>query len=97
MDNYLIVIFSAVGLLILASIFVLHRHYKKVIKTKDRGIIHHLREQDRLMKELQYTNVEKKVMEKMLQSKIDAMVMVSGSGFRVSEGDKGDKIDKIIS
>jgi hypothetical protein len=47
-----------------------------MVKTRESDIIHHIRIQDRLEKELQYMNVEKKVMEKMLKTKLDAMVII---------------------
>jgi hypothetical protein len=75
MGNYLILIFSGVGLLILIIVVVLRAHYRKVIRTKERGIVFHIHEQDRLTKELQYTNVEKRVMEKMLETKFDNIIM----------------------
>jgi hypothetical protein len=77
MDNYLIVIFSGIGFLILMSIVMLRSHYRKVIREKDHGIVHHIHEQDRMAKELEHINVEKKVMEKMLEKKIDAMVFIN--------------------
>ena len=77
MDNFIILIFSGVVLLTVASIIVLRTHYRKVIKTKDHGIVQHIRQQYRLEKELTYINVEKKVMEKMLETKFDAVALVT--------------------
>ena len=96
MDNYIILILSGTTLLVAGVIVALRVHYRGIITEKERGILHHIHEQDRMAKEMEYVNVEKKVLEQMVKSKFDAMVMVSGSGFRVSEGegDKGDKSDK---
>jgi type III secretion system FlhB-like substrate exporter len=91
MDNYLIVIFSGIALLIAVIIIALRSHYQKVIKAKDHGIVHHIHEQDRLVKELEHINVEKKVMEKMLKSKFDAVVFLNSPGSLPAEGTKGRK------
>jgi gluconate kinase len=77
MDNSTLFILGGAGGLILIIIAALRKHYRKIIKTKERGIIHHLREQDRLANELASVNAEKKVMEKMLASKFDTMVMIN--------------------
>ena len=79
MDNYLILIFCGSGFLVAAVIVVLYRYYRKTIKIKEQDIVYHIHEQDRLSKELEYVNVEKKVMEKMLEAKIDAVVLVTPS------------------
>jgi len=76
MDNYIILIlgiFCGAGLLTLMSIIILRSHYRKVIKEKERGIVHHIHAQDQLKKELEYINVEKKVMERMLETQFDAV------------------------
>jgi hypothetical protein len=75
MDSSTIFILSGAGFLMLILFVVLRKHYQKVIKKKERGIVFHLHEQDRLSKELEYTNVEKKVMEKMLETKFDNIIM----------------------
>ena len=77
MDNFIILIFSGVILLTAVGIIIQRRYYRKVIKTKDNGIVQHIRQQDRLEKELTYINVEKKVMEKMLETKFDAVALVT--------------------
>ena len=66
------------GMIILIGIIIiaLRKHYRKVIKTKEYDIVHHIHLQDRLSKELEYINVEKKVMEKMLESKFDNLLIV---------------------
>ena len=66
------------GMIILTGIIIiaLRKHYRKVIKTKEYDIVHHIRLQDHLAKELEYMNVEKKVMEKMLESKFDSLLIV---------------------
>jgi len=76
MDNYLILIFCGIGFLTAAGIIAQRIYYRKALKKKEYGIVRHIHEQDRLAKELEYINVEKKVMEKMLEAKIDAVVLV---------------------
>lgn len=79
MGNYLIFIFSGAVVFMLMIILVQHRHYRKIIKANEQGIVHYIHEMDKLSKELEYINVEKKVIEKMLHSKIDAMAVLSKS------------------
>jgi len=67
MDNFFILFFCGTAVLILAIFIILRKHYRKVIKSKEHALVHHIREQDKLAKELQYINMEKKVMEKMLK------------------------------
>jgi len=74
MDNFLILIFSGFFFLIAGVIIVLRLHYRKVIKEKERGIVQQIHRHDRLAKELEYVNVEKKVLEKMVRSKFDVLV-----------------------
>ena len=77
MGGYSILIFSGAGFLVLTIFVALRIYYREVIKAKERAIIHNIRKQDVLAKELEYVSVEKKVMEKMLSSKFDAMVFFS--------------------
>jgi hypothetical protein len=55
------------------------RRCKKIIKAKNHGIVSHIREQDRLKKEMEYMNTEKKVLEKIAKEKIEAMVVLKDS------------------
>jgi len=71
----LALIFSGVVFLILIVIIVQRKQYRKIIKAKEYDIVYHIREQNKLAKELEYINVEKKVMEKILASKIDVLIM----------------------
>ena len=75
MNNW--IIFIAIGsiLVLILVIALLRIHYRKLIKEKERGIIRQIREQDRLAKELEYIRTEKKVMEKLLESKLTLVVM----------------------
>ena len=76
MNNYLIPIVSCVIVLLMAALVFLLMYYRKVIKAKDHGIIRQINEQDRLKKELEYINTEKKVMEKFLKSKVEGVVLM---------------------
>ncbi|MCL2511176.1 MAG: hypothetical protein FWF09_03910 [Bacteroidales bacterium] len=90
MDNYIILIFSGIILLIAGVIVALHIHYKRIITEKERGILHHIHEQDRLMKEMEHINVEKKVVERMLEKKFDAMFFFTAKT-QTREGTKARK------
>ena len=61
--------------MILIIVMALRIYYRKAIKAKEYAIVHHIHEQDKLVKELEYINIEKKVLEKMLASKIDVLIM----------------------
>jgi hypothetical protein len=74
MDTFFIILTASIILTATLFLALLRRH-KKLIKTKERGIVSLIHEQDQLKNELHYVNVEKKVMEKMLKEKIEAMVV----------------------
>jgi len=75
MNIFLILIFSVTLLLIPITIVILRKHYQKIIKRKEHAIVYHIHEQDKLKDELKYINVEKKVMEKMLNEKYEILIM----------------------
>ena len=76
MCNFIILFLSIKLLLIIISIFLLCKHYKKIIKAKEHAIVYHIRKQDKLKEEINYINIEKKVMEKMLKKKLEAVVVL---------------------
>jgi len=85
MDSYIILILCGTGLLTLIIVMAIRSYYRKVIRTKDIGIVQQLHEHDRLAKELEYVNVEKKIMEKLLLSKFDAVVFFNGTQRNMKE------------
>jgi len=78
MDNLFIIIIGVVGLLI-AVIISLYFYFRRIIRIKNQGIIRQINERDRLMKELEAIHTEKKVMEKMLNAKIEGVLLISGA------------------
>ncbi|MCL2511221.1 MAG: hypothetical protein FWF09_04140 [Bacteroidales bacterium] len=90
MDNYIILIISGTIFLIAGGIIALRIHYRNIIKEKERGIVHHIHEQDRLKKEMEHINVEKKVMEKIVEKKFDTMIFFTAKTER-HEGTKARK------
>ena len=74
--NTLTLIFSGILLLILISLFILRYYYRKLIKTKEHDIVYHIREEEKLKKELEYVNVEKKVMEKMVREEFEGVALL---------------------
>ena len=78
MDNLFIIIIGVVGLLI-AVIISLYFYFRRIIRIKNQGIIRQINERDRLMKELETIHTEKKVMEKMLNAKIEGVLLISGA------------------
>ena len=80
MCNFLLLTIIAAIFLIVIIALALRKHYRKVIRAKEHDIVHHIRIQDQLAKELEYTNVEKQVMEKMLKTKFDVVIMGNRRG-----------------
>ncbi|MCL2246294.1 MAG: hypothetical protein FWC10_04185 [Lentimicrobiaceae bacterium] len=74
--NILIFIFSGISILILISLFILWYYYKKTIRKKERAIVYHIHEEEKLKKELEYLNIEKKVMEKMVREEFEGVALL---------------------
>ena len=72
----LIFIFSGIIFLILLSLIALWLYYRRLIKIKEYDIVYHIREEEKLKKELEYVNVEKKVMEKMVQEEFEGVALL---------------------
>ena len=76
MEIFIIIILSGGFTLAIAALVCQRIRCRKIIREKDRYIVRHLQEQQRLMKELEYINVEKQVMEKLLASKFDGVIII---------------------
>lgn len=63
-------------LLSVAAIAVQRIHYRKLLRKKDYGMVRQIREQNRLTKELEYMQLEKNVVEKMLKAKFEKAVLI---------------------
>jgi hypothetical protein len=76
MCNFIIPIISgSIFLIILVVAVLIRRRYRKIVNARERDIVHHIRIQDRLEKELQYINIEKNALEKLLKAKFDIVLM----------------------
>jgi hypothetical protein len=80
----LILIIAGSGILLILVITALNIRYRRMVKEKNHGIFRHIKEQNQLKKELEYINMEKQIMEKMLSSKFDTMILL-GTEKKTSE------------
>jgi hypothetical protein len=80
MNSFIIGILSGGIVLAVAAIIVLRRHYRKIIREKDRGIVRRIHERDRLARELEYSNMEKNMLEKIAEKKMDKVIILESSG-----------------
>jgi CBS domain containing-hemolysin-like protein len=71
-----ILIISGCFLITTAIVSVLRSRYQRIIKEKNRGIVSHIREQERLKKEMECINTEKNVLKKMVEEKLDTVVIL---------------------
>ena len=75
MEIFIIMILSGGFALAVAGIVAQRIFCRKIIREKDRCIVRHLQEQQRLAKELEHVRIEMEVMEKMLSAKFDGVVI----------------------
>jgi hypothetical protein len=73
MYGFIIGILCGGIMLAVAAIVGQRIYYRKIIHEKEQGIVRHIHERDQIAKELEYSNMEMKVMEKMLKTKVDTM------------------------
>jgi hypothetical protein len=73
----IILIIAGAGIFLILVIAGLNIRYRKMVKRKNHGIFLHIKEENRLKKELEHINVEKKMIEKMLSAKFDAVVFIN--------------------
>jgi IMP cyclohydrolase len=71
-------IFLIIGTLVAAVTIVTiqQARYRRIIKKKNEGIIKQIYEQNQLQEKMETTEVEKQVIEKMLQKKFEAVVFM---------------------
>jgi hypothetical protein len=70
--------FLVIGTLVGTALIVMiqRANYRRIIKKKNEGIIKQIYEQNQLQKKMEDLEVEKQVMERMLQKKIEAVVFL---------------------
>jgi amino acid permease len=74
MFNFFISIIGGSIFLIALVAVVMYRRSQKIVKARERDIVHHIRIQDLLKKEIHSINVEKNALEKLLKSKFDIIL-----------------------
>jgi uncharacterized membrane protein YhiD involved in acid resistance len=79
MNAYLSSFAIAGVIFLLAMIIALRKHYRKIIREKDRAMIRRINEYDCLHKQMDYIRMEKNVLEKLLKSKTDSLVWETGN------------------
>jgi len=70
MNNYTVFIVTAAGFFLALVISILYIRFRKKIKEKNVCIIHQLKEQNRLERELERSNIEKELLVKILKEKL---------------------------
>ena len=56
----------------------LRRYYRRIIKKKNEGLVHHIFAQKELEKKIEQSEVEKQMMERVLQERFEAAVFLGG-------------------
>jgi len=70
MDNYIIITALTITFLSLVAVGIIYFHYRRMEQKKDRDIILRIREQDRILRELEKTRIERNTLEKILKSEL---------------------------
>ena len=73
--TWLTVILGTIAVIITSIALSLRAHYHRIIKKKNEGIVHYIFELKELEKEKEHTDIEKKMMEKLLQEKYEILIM----------------------
>ena len=74
MDKYIIFASLIITFLSLVAVGITYVHYRRMERKKDRDIILRIREQDKVMKELEQTRIERNTLEKLLKSELNRSV-----------------------
>jgi len=64
------IILVTISVVFLIFLIILNIRYRKEIKKKNVDVIYHIKEQNRLVKELSRSTIEKEILEKILNDKI---------------------------
>jgi len=71
---YIIILFAII--LIAITILAVRSYYRHIIRRKEHDIVYHIREQEKLLREVEYINVEKNIIEKIVQEEYEGMVLL---------------------
>jgi len=74
MDHYIILAALIITFLSVVAVGVIYFHYRRMEIKKDHDIIMRIREQDRIMRELEKTRIERNTLEKLLKSGLNQSV-----------------------
>ena len=74
MNRCAIFIFFTVWIFLIAIVVIQHLRYRYLMKEKNYGIFHQIREQTRLARELERALIEKETLEKLVKSKLDESI-----------------------
>lgn len=67
MDTWILILALIVSVLSLAVTVIACFSYRKMLREKDRNIVHAIREQDQLLRELEHTRIEKETMKEIIK------------------------------
>ena len=74
MDKYIIFASLIITFLSLVAVGVTYVHYRRMEHKKDRDIMLRIREQDKIMKELEQTRIERNTLEKLLKTELNRSI-----------------------
>ena len=72
---WLTVILGIMMVIATAITLLLRTYYRRIIKKKNEGLVHHIFALKELEKEMEHSDVEKKMMERVLQEKFEVLIV----------------------
>jgi len=79
---WLAAIFGSIAAVATTTVFVLWTHYRRIIKKKNEGLVQHIFAQKEIQKKMECAEIEKKMMERVLQEKFEAVVFLGKLGIK---------------
>jgi len=73
---WLTVILGTIAVIATAITLSLRTHYRRIIKKKNEGLVHHIFTLKELEKKMEHIDVEQKMMERLLQEKFETVVLL---------------------
>jgi len=76
--NLLIEILGIIVLALLVVLLVMYIHHRRIIRKKNAGLARHILAEKELAQKIEHDEVEKKMMERVLQARFEMMVLIKG-------------------
>ena len=74
--SWLTVISGTIAVIATAITLSLRTYYRRIIRKKNKGLVHHIFELKELEKKMEHADVEKKMMERVLRERFEAVVFL---------------------